>query len=85
MIEKCLEMRGMQRIEILNYFISLEGENIGEGRFVGANWEVEVSEEIIITIGSLKLPSTKVLFRSNEEILEQMLFAFNLKFLSAGG
>jgi hypothetical protein len=84
-VERILEMRGRPRIEFINYFISIDGENIGDEKFVGHNWEVELSEESLINIGSLKLPSTKVLFRCDKEIIEQMIFAFNLRFLSAGG
>lgn len=84
-IEKILEMRGMHRAEIMDYFISIDGTNIGFGKFIGPNWEVDISEENLIIIGSLKIPSTTVLFRSEKEQLEQMIWAFRLKFLSAGG
>lgn len=84
-VEEILEMRGMRRAEIINYFAGLNGEDIGDGKFIGLNWEVEVKEENLVTIGSLKLPSTKVLFRSDEELIEQMIYAFKLRFLSAGG
>ena len=84
-IEKMIEMRGMRRSEIINYFISINGENVGFGKFKGQNWEVKVSEESLMTIGSLEIPSTKVLFCGEKELLEQMITAFRLKFLSAGG
>lgn len=84
-IEKMMEMRGMKRSEIINYFISINGENAGAGRFIGRNWQVEVFEENLVAIGSFKIPATKVIFRGEKELLEQMIAAFRLKFLSAGG
>jgi hypothetical protein len=84
-VEKILEMRGMRRSEIINYFAGLNGEDKGDGKFAGLNWEVEVKEENLAAIGRLKLPSTKVLFRSDEEHIEQIIYAFKLRFLSAGG
>lgn len=78
-------MRGMRRSEIIDYFIGIDGKDLGLGKFKGQDWVVEVSEESLITIGSLEIPSTTVLFRGDEERLEQMVFEFRLKFLSAGG
>lgn len=84
-LQKTLEMRGMSRNDIINYFSSINGENIGSEKFIGENWEVEVSQETLATIGSLNIPSTTVVFRCKEELLEPMISAFRLKFLSAGG
>lgn len=84
-IEKTLEMRGRTRDEIINYFISINGKNVCPGKLIGENWEVEVSEESRIKIGSLEIPSTTVVFRSDKENLEQMISKFRLRFLSAGG
>jgi hypothetical protein len=84
-LEKILEMRGMQRSEIVNYFISINGKNIGDGKFISEVWEVEIGEEIVITLGALKIPSTTVIFRCKKEISETMVLAFRLKFLTAGG
>jgi hypothetical protein len=84
-IENTLEMRGMRRREIINYFDSINGENTGFGKFTWQDCKVEVSEESIITIGTLEIPSTKVLFYGEKERIEQMIIAFRLKFLCAGG
>lgn len=83
--QKTLEMRGMRRIDLIDYFISLKGVNTGFGKIRGENWEVEVSEESLVTIGSFSIPSTILVFRCEEEFLEPMISAFRLKFLSAGG
>lgn len=84
-IEKKLEMRGMKRIEIVNYFISIGGKVIDYEKFIGQGWEVEISKEKIITLGSLKIPATIVILRCREDLVEHMINAFRLRFLSAGG
>jgi hypothetical protein len=83
--ETTLEMRGMRRKELMRYFAELGGEEREHGQWTGTGWEVEIGEETFVTIGSLRIPSTMVSFRCGGEVLEQMVGAFRLKFLSAGG
>ncbi len=83
--EKVLEMGGMKRSDIVAYIVSIGGEDNGEGKYSGSGWEVEIGEEKQIARGSLRITSTRVLFRSEEERLEQLVSAFRLRFLSAGG
>lgn len=85
LIEKELDMRGMKRIEIVNYFISLGCKIISDENFIGMDWEVEICKEKTITLGSLKIPSTIVILRCKEELFDGMMDAFRLRFLSAGG
>jgi hypothetical protein len=84
-LHRTFEMRGMHRDDLIEYFISLNGKNVGFGKFIGEKWEVEVCEEDTIAIGSLNLPTTTVVFSCEEELFEPMIYAFRLKFLSAGG
>ena len=84
-IEEKLEMRGMKRIEIVDYFISIGGKVISDENFIGQGWEVEISKEKTIKLGSLKIPATIVILRCREELMEQILSCFRLRFLSAGG
>ncbi|MGK0465764.1 MAG: hypothetical protein ACJAX4_001045 [Clostridium sp.] len=84
-VEKILEMRGMKRIEIVNYFISIGGKVIDDEKFSGKGWQAEIAKEKLVILGSLKIPATIVTLRCREEISEQMLYAFRLRFLSAGG
>jgi hypothetical protein len=84
-IEKSLEMRGMKRIEIVNYFISIGGKLISGEKFIGQGWQVEIEKEKVVTLGSLKIPATIVILRCRKDISEQILAAFRLRFLSAGG
>lgn len=84
-IKKNLEMRGMKRIEIVNYFVSIGGETISHENFIGIGWEVDISQEKTIQLGSLRIPATIVILRCREDLVDEMIFAFRLKFLSAGG
>ena len=84
-VEKILEMRGMKRIEIVNYFISIDGKIIDDEKYAGKGWQVEIAEEKLVTLGSLKIPATVVTLRCREDLSEQMMYAFRLRFLSAGG
>lgn len=84
-VEKNLEMRGMKRIELVNYFISIGGKAVGNENLIGQGWEVEITQEKTITLGSLKIPATIIILRCRKDLLEQIIFAFRLRFLSAGG
>jgi len=84
-LEKELEMRGMKRREIVNYFSTLTGKVIGDDLFVGKGWEVYISQEKLLAIGSLNIPSTIVKFRCTKGIMDKMIGDFRLKFLTAGG
>lgn len=83
--EENLEMRGMKRIEIVNYFINIGGEAVEGEKFIGQGWEVELAQEKLVTLGSLKIPATIVNLRCRKDLIEQMLLDFRLRFLSAGG
>jgi hypothetical protein len=83
--EKRLEMRGMGRNELIEYFNSIGEKDESLMKFTGQDWEVEVNEENIIIMGSLAITSTVVVFRCEEKILEKMLYEFRLRFLTAGG
>jgi hypothetical protein len=84
-LEKTLEMRGMQRREIVSYFINVNEKNIVDGKFIGEGWEVYISEEVIIELGALRIPSTTVIFQGKKESLDKIILEFRLKFLTAGG
>ena len=60
-VDKHLEMRGMKRIELVNYFISIGGNTMSGENFIGQGWEAEITQEKIITLGSLKIPATIVI------------------------
>jgi hypothetical protein len=83
--EKTLEMRGIRRSEIVDYFKSINGEEVSDGKFIVRESKVEVSEESFAQLGSFKLPATKVKFRGKKEFIEPLISAFSLKFLRAGG
>jgi hypothetical protein len=84
-IEQTMEMRGMPRILIEDYFVSIGGHPVGQGKFVGLYWEVTIGGEQTIDFGSIKIPARQVTIRAEEELCRSMVNAFRLKFLSAGG
>jgi len=83
LMQQTLEMRGMSRSEIIDYFNSIcskEGET-----FQWQGCRVEVGSEISISLGSIKVPSAKVTFGGEKNCVESLIAQFRLKFLSAGG
>lgn len=82
--EQTLEMRVVRRADIANYF-SLQGEMTGEGRFRGEGWEVELSEEKRVPLGSFKVPATFVTLRCRKGLLKGTIDALRLKFMAYGG
>jgi len=83
--KKEFEMRGMKRIEIVNYFITIGGEKTSDENLIGKGWEVQISKEKLVAIGSFKIPATEVILLCRKDIIDKMINAFNLRFLSAGG
>ena len=83
--EHCLEMRGMPRKELEEYFLGIGGRHVGPGLYLGANWEVELSDDWICTLGSIQVPATQVTFRVDEKDWPEIVKAFRFRFLSAGG
>lgn len=83
--EYSLEMRGMPHRDLEEYFLSIGGRRDEKGAYFGPNWEVELSDTWFCKIGSIQIPATEVIFRVNEEDWTEILSAFRLRFLSAGG
>jgi hypothetical protein len=83
--EKFLEMRGMRRQELVDYFISIGGESKDSVIFKGEDWSVEIKPETRVTFGAISIPATILVFHSSEETLEKLIYKFRLRFLSAGG
>ena len=83
--EHSLEMRGMPHTDLEEYFLTIGGRQLKRGNYKGPNWEVLLSETWTCTLGSLQIPATQVTFRIKEEDWPEMLKAFRLRFLSAGG
>lgn len=83
--EYCLEMRGMPRRDLEDYFLSIGKKQIKSETYKGPNWEVHLSNESLFTLGSIKIPATKVTFRVDERDWPKILKAFRMSFLSAGG
>ena len=83
--EHSLEMRGMPHRDLEEYFLSIGGKHIEKGTYLGPNWEVELSDEWMCTLGLIQIPATQVTFRVDKVDWPQIVNAFRLRFLSAGG
>jgi len=84
-VEQTLEMRGMPRALIVDYLLSIGGLPVGQGKFLGSDWEVIIGDEHSINLGSIRIPARELIFRAEEELCRSMVTAFRLEFLSAGG
>jgi hypothetical protein len=84
-LKKVLEKRGTPREELMDYFISIGGKHIEEGIYIGDKWQVKIGKESFCHMGSMKIKSIELIFYVEEEIIDEMLYKFRLKFLSAGG
>jgi len=85
MEEYTLEMRGIPRSRIIDYFLELDGERADEGRFKGQGWEVGVSEETLVALGSFRITATFVTFRCSKETRKKMMDEIQRHFLRNGG
>jgi hypothetical protein len=70
---------------IIEYFESTGGIWNNNGKFKGIDWEVEISDEFYRVWGSVKLNATIITFRASEKRCQEIVDAFRLNFLSAGG
>lgn len=84
-IEETIEIRGISRKYLEEYFIRLGGRSDGQGKFSGPDWEVELGEERSCSLGSLQFPSTRVFFHAEEALCRELVAAFRQEFLRAGG
>ena len=83
--EHSLEMRGMPHRDLEQYFLSIGGNQVGQGVYLFPHWEVDLSDSWTCTLGSLQITATQVTFRVPEEDWPEIVMAFRLRFLSAGG
>ena len=82
---KTLEIRGKNRAEIIDYFCGLGGTDTGEERFCFPGWEAAVGSEGVHAVRGLRFPSVKVVFSGEPALVEKAIWAFRIRFLSAGG
>ena len=76
---------GIPRKKLEEYFKSICKYSLKGNKFLGDEWEIEITGDYVFKIGSLRLPKTSILFRANSEKLTELLSDFRLKFLTAGG
>ncbi len=84
-MEEYIIESGIPRKKLEEYFKSICKNSLNGNKFLGDEWEIEITEGYISKFGSLKLPKTSILFRANSEILKELISNLRSKFLSAGG
>lgn len=62
-IEETMEMRGMAREEILSFFQGLDTKYIAPDQFIALHWNVIVHECQMVKLGSITIPSTRVVIK----------------------
>jgi len=83
--EHIIEMRCTSRESLLEYFAEIGWSSDGNGEFTGHGWEVLIGSEECCSLGSISIPSIKVIFYVEEELWRDISAAFNIRFLKAGG
>ena len=74
----------MPRHEILEYFEGF-AKKTTDGRYCGLNWEVEIRESTPRKPPFSVLFSTPVVFSGVQEIVDDQVAKFRMRFLTAGG
>lgn len=70
---------------IIEYFNDICTESIGNRKFIGDGWEVELIDNEPIIKRTISLPSTNIVFTGNKKICLEEIYKYRMKFLSAGG
>ena len=82
MNEVIMEMRGMRRQAIWDYFADIHELTCHLSTFQGEHWMVEIGDEVIDNIGKLRITSTTVKFTGEKEFLDTAINNFRLRFLT---
>lgn len=85
MNEHVLEVRGIYRASLAEYFAKQEGVYIEGDVWRGNNWQIKIGKEEQLKIGALKIPMVKLTFYMDEATYETMHSDFMKKFACMGG
>jgi hypothetical protein len=89
MIQETLEIRGINRDDLITYLIQLKGEiveNQTSTTFSGNGWSCTLSEEEYFLFLQSNVPKVFVTFSAKEsQTLEQIIKDFRRKTFRAGG
>ena len=80
-----LNMGEIRRTELVDYFLEIGKESADFHRFTGQGWEVEVGDEFFEKFGAFGIRRVIVEIRVEEELFQDFLEKFRLRFLRAGG
>lgn len=85
LVTKHMEMRGMPRLELVEYFLEIGRRTMDENTIQASYFKVTISEQKTCKLGSLILPTTDVTIEAEDNYIEQVVADFRKRFLSAGG
>lgn len=86
-----MEVSGPFRHEILDFFTGVDGHGMtgnlhADGSTVTSNdWRVTISPQTTKQMGALELPLTILEIEADDDIFDDLLHAYRMRFLSAGG
>lgn len=84
-LKESLEMRGLRREVLVDYFISIGCLRVKLNQFQGNGWKVRIDIEYKIHLGSITLPVVPITFGGVKDTALPLLHSFRMHFLSAGG
>jgi hypothetical protein len=85
MKEHILDIRGIKRARLVDYFSQMDRASVSGDYIRGDNWEVQIGEEQELQMGSVKLPLVKLVFHMDDKAYQVMLQDFRIKFSCMGG
>jgi len=76
---------GFELCEIQTYFSTICHRQEDLIKFYGVRWSIELEDLGYRSLGSLRLPTTRILFTGEEKACVEEIERYRMKFLTAGG
>jgi len=76
---------GISLPEIEEYFENICAKKEGKHKYLGKGWAVELLPEEPRTFRMISRPRTRIIFRGDKEICEELIKNYRKKFLRVGG
>lgn len=88
MVEKTLEIRGINRSTVIQYLLSLgaKEDKLEQATYISNNWKAHVSKEYHFHLFHSDIPKVYVTFTAKDEkALKDIIASFRLKTFRVGG
>jgi len=76
---------GIEPHDIQTYFSIICDRQEQQSKFYGVEWVVELEDLGYRSLGSLKMPTTRIIFSGEQEVCVREIENYRMKFLLAGG